>query len=178
MDYEDYQDFITNEDCCWTSTNTHPQQHLPLWKQLTLRFLKIISSLIVTKQVFSTWQVVKLSILMAFAIRKSFHLLLTLSWRRSLSYRNQSIDLQSKLIDWFLYNRDLRHERVKDSRLIFQFNRTHKQDCLLYPSFRIITFSKSVSLIDGFQLKFLISCLMYDSSKLSKQKTWNVNLSM
>ena len=37
---------------------------------------------------------------------------LTLSWRRSKSYRNQSIDLQSKPIDWFLYDRDLRHERV------------------------------------------------------------------
>ena len=32
--------------------------------------------------------------------------------RRSLSYRNQSIDLQSKSMDWFLYHRDLRHERV------------------------------------------------------------------
>ena len=38
--------------------------------------------------------------------------LLTLSWRRSLSYRNQSIDLQSKSVDWFLYDRDLSHERV------------------------------------------------------------------
>ena len=38
---------------------------------------------------------------------------LTLSWRRPLSYRNQSIDLQSKSMDWFLYDRDLRHERVK-----------------------------------------------------------------
>ena len=31
----------------------------------------------------------------------------------SLSYRNQSIDLRSKSMDWFLYDRDLRHERVK-----------------------------------------------------------------
>ena len=35
------------------------------------------------------------------------------SCRRSLSHRNQSIDLPSKLMDWFLYNRDFRHERVK-----------------------------------------------------------------
>ena len=34
----------------------------------------------------------------------------TLVWRRSLSYRNQSIDLLCKSVDWFLYNRDLRHE--------------------------------------------------------------------
>ena len=32
----------------------------------------------------------------------------TLSWRRSLSCRNQC-----KSMDWFLYDRDLRHERVK-----------------------------------------------------------------
>ena len=38
---------------------------------------------------------------------------LTLSWRRPLSYRNQSIDLQSKSLDWFLYDNGLRHERVK-----------------------------------------------------------------
>ena len=32
----------------------------------------------------------------------------------SLSYRNQSIDSQSKSIeDWFLYDRDLCHETVK-----------------------------------------------------------------
>ena len=35
------------------------------------------------------------------------------SWWRSLLYRNQSIDLQRKSMDWFLYDRGLRHERVK-----------------------------------------------------------------
>ena len=34
--------------------------------------------------------------------------LLTLSWQRSLSFRNQSIDL----LDWFLYDRDLLYGRV------------------------------------------------------------------
>ena len=38
---------------------------------------------------------------------------LTLSWRRPLSYRNQSIDLLCKSVDWFLYGNDLRYERVK-----------------------------------------------------------------
>ena len=38
---------------------------------------------------------------------------LTLPWRRSLSYRNHSIDLLNKSMDWFLYDNDLRHERVK-----------------------------------------------------------------
>ena len=36
-----------------------------------------------------------------------------LSWRRSLLYRNQSIDLLYKSMEWFLYDRDLRHETVK-----------------------------------------------------------------
>ena len=38
---------------------------------------------------------------------------LTLSWWRSISYRNQSVDLQRKLMDWFLYDIALGHERVK-----------------------------------------------------------------
>ena len=44
----------------------------------------------------------------------STFLTLTLSWRRPLSYRNQSIDLQGKLMDWFLYDNGLHHERVKN----------------------------------------------------------------
>ena len=31
---------------------------------------------------------------------------------RSLPYRNQSIDLQSRSMDWFLYDTDIRHKRV------------------------------------------------------------------
>ena len=38
---------------------------------------------------------------------------LTLSWWRPLSYRNQSIDLLCKSMDWFLYDNGPRHERVK-----------------------------------------------------------------
>ena len=38
---------------------------------------------------------------------------LTLSRRRSLSYRNQFKDLHSNSMDRFLYDRDLRRERVK-----------------------------------------------------------------
>ena len=37
---------------------------------------------------------------------------LTLSRRRSLSYRSQSIDVLCKSMNWFLYDMDLRHERV------------------------------------------------------------------
>ena len=38
---------------------------------------------------------------------------LTVSWERSISYRNQSIGLQSKSMVWFLNDRNFRHERVK-----------------------------------------------------------------
>ena len=38
---------------------------------------------------------------------------LTLSWRRPLSYWNQSINLLCKSMDWFLYDNGPRHERVK-----------------------------------------------------------------
>ena len=38
---------------------------------------------------------------------------LTLSWRRPLSYRNQSIDLLCKSMNWFLYDNGPSHERVK-----------------------------------------------------------------
>ena len=50
---------------------------------------------------------------------------LTLWRRRSLSYRNQSIDLQSKSVDWFLYDTDLRHERVKEQLLKKIFRKHH-----------------------------------------------------
>ena len=43
----------------------------------------------------------------------------TLSWRRSVSYRNQSIDLLCKSMDWFLYHRDFLHERVNAFEKIF-----------------------------------------------------------
>ena len=42
---------------------------------------------------------------------------LSLSWQWSLLYRNQSTALQSKWMDRFLYDRDLRRERVKSSPL-------------------------------------------------------------
>ena len=53
-------------------------------------------------------------------LKKTFPLNdLILAWRRSLSYKNQSIDLLSKSLDWFLYNRDLRHEKVKGAMKLY-----------------------------------------------------------
>ena len=56
---------------------------------------------------------------------------LTLSWRRPKSYRNQSIDLLRKSMDWFLYDNGLRHERLKrktETRLAFPFLKTRSFD--------------------------------------------------
>ena len=60
--------------------------------------------------------------------RHLFHL--TLSWQRPLSYRNQSIDLQSKSMDWFLYDNGLHHERVKSH--FSTFVRFSLFNCSLY----------------------------------------------
>ena len=43
---------------------------------------------------------------------KCFTFNTTLSLWMSLSFRNQSIDFLCKSMDWFLYDRDLRHEKV------------------------------------------------------------------
>ena len=51
--------------------------------------------------------------------KSEMKLRLTLSWGRLLSYRNQSTDLRSKSMDWFLYDNGLRHERINSRRLIF-----------------------------------------------------------
>ena len=40
------------------------------------------------------------------------HLFLAFSWRRSLSCTNQSNNLLCKSMEWFLYDKDLRHESV------------------------------------------------------------------
>ena len=55
------------------------------------------------------------NVLRFFEVLQRFFLkfLLTLSWRRPLSYRNQSIDLLWRSMDRFLYYNGLRHERVK-----------------------------------------------------------------
>ena len=43
--------------------------------------------------------------------------LLTLLWRRPLSYGNQSIELLRKSMDWFLYDNGLRHERFNGNEI-------------------------------------------------------------
>ena len=55
-----------------------------------------------------------------FSSKVLFHLIL--SWRRSLSYRNQFIGLQSKSVEWFQYDRGFRHERVKPIHFHWQYH--------------------------------------------------------
>ena len=66
---------------------------------------------------------------------------LTLSWRKPLSYRNQSSDLLCKSMDWFLYDNGLRHERVKQYYLVFlplEIQRRLKQTKTYYkPSYSV-----------------------------------------
>ena len=60
--------------------------------------------------------------------------LLTLLWQKAISYRNQSIDLIYKSMEWFLYDRDIRHERVND------FYPSHCVKCLSTEYFLVRTF--------------------------------------
>ena len=53
-----------------------------------------------------------------YIVKFNLNFSLSLSWRRSLSYRNQSIGSLPKSMDWFLYDNGLRHERVKKNIFI------------------------------------------------------------
>ena len=62
---------------------------------------------------------------------------LTLSWRKSLSYRN-----------WFLYNRDLRHERGKDDYDLLSDNYNH---CKTWLKNLAKQLSSNTDLLDAFK---------------------------
>ena len=64
---------------------------------------------------------------------------LTLSWRRFLSYRNQSNDLFCKSMDWFLYNRDLLHGRFNTL-----FNNMHREFVLTCCKAYLLSFFFSI----------------------------------
>ena len=64
----------------------------------------------------------------------------TLSWRRSLPQRNQSIGLLCKSMDWFLYDKDIRHERVKAGNEVEEL---------------LLTFLKAVQPNMGWSIKYL-----------------------
>ena len=80
---------------------------------------------------------------------------LTLSWRLSLPYRNQSIDFLRKSMDWFLYDRGLHRERVKlvkwnsssvnHLETFPQQNSSNHQKCKI--KFPLKTFSNQITII-------------------------------
>ena len=110
--------------------------------------------------------------------------ILTLSWRGLLSYRNQSINLRCKSMDWFLYDNGLRYERVKQFgeykylrnfpfRVYLKKSRFEK-----FENFRI-NFAKLIEInhLDSYLLDFVIG------SSSSNKKTgrfrceiWEINL--
>ena len=105
---------------------------------------------------------------------------LTLSWRRFLLYRNRSIDLFYRSIYWFLYNRDLRHERFKT---VFIYE--HVLFCFFfYLIFLSWIFTREISLYPFYHLHPLhrhldISLVVAtESSPLckagSRNQTWNL----
>ena len=61
------------------------------------------------------WRQLFSRVLPTFHLLFSLCLCLTLSWRRPLSYRNQSTDLPPKSMDWFLYDNGLHHEIGNES---------------------------------------------------------------
>ena len=87
-------------------------------------------------------------------------IVLTLSWRRPLSYRNQYINLLRKSMNWFLYDNGLRHERVKVKLFLSltHFTSTN-QKCLIFKTwvfFKICVLKISDNL---FQRASLYDCL-------------------
>ena len=78
-----------------------------LYSKSLSRF-KIASSVIFVKVTSSVILFIYIVILFCHMVLQLYCIyllqLLTLSWRRSLAYRNQPIDLQSKPMDWFLYD--------------------------------------------------------------------------
>ena len=84
---------------------------------------------------------------------------LTLSWRRPLSYRYQSIDLLRKSMNWFQYDNGLHHERVK-RRVAFISSET------------LVSFSWSLENNHFYNEPTLMKTPCYDSVKcLSIKKT-------
>ena len=123
----------------------------------------------------------------------------TLPSRRSQAYRNQSTELLCKSMDWFLYNRDLRHELVKSilienisqllSWLCFTFAvlirlpqphnmvyASKKNPYLLFPRRFCEYFWRAaidISLLETFPNKF---SYIIDSNKSKNRRKWHKSI--
>ena len=90
---------------------------------------------------------------------------LTLSWRRPLSYRNQTIDLLCKIMGWFLYDEDLRHGRVKLG-IVFSLIMDKKCNLLCNQPFNPIIWKSA-------KVKFLLS--KKHQRKLPRRGKFSIN---
>ena len=90
---------------------------------------------------------------------------LRLSRRRYLSNRNQAIDLQSKSVDWFLYNGDLCHERVKtlpkicDKVFLWKWLSVKSRELFLLKSF-IIDVLRGPKYVSAYAVNFKLVILL------------------
>ena len=86
--------------------------------------------------------------------------LLTLSRRRALSYRNQSIGLLCNSLDWFLYDNVLRHERVNitfdQSDCVLVFANIQTKTCPFADEF--VNEKQYMRIFEKSELPYLITC--------------------
>ena len=68
-------------------------------RKLTNTDAELKKALLIKKRLLSLWHLVFFNVK-----DESFKFILPINDQRSPSYRNQSIDLESKSIDWFLYD--------------------------------------------------------------------------
>ena len=94
---------------------------------------------------------------------------LTLSRRRPLSYRNQSIDLLRKSVDWFLYDNGLRLERVKDLKVCSFSKNTSEMRDIQVKTLRSFAEQKS---INYFQMLFFYSSILDPCRKEYFLQVW------
>ena len=147
------------------------RQHLPVHR---LKRLSTLMTVPVQKHVYVIHLIdyVICKVECAEKFETSFHvkIKLTLSWRRPLSYRNQSMNLLPKSMDWFLYDNGLRHERVNNSNVIVTFNHFSKRDDIkAYKTTKVIRKIDNInwSFIFIIKWRIQISLELYRSSHQS-----------
>ena len=98
-----------------------------------------------------------------------------ITWRRSLSYKNQSIDLSCKSMDWFLYGNHPRHERVKLTLALLVTTQSNllKDICLIPISSQYRSFHRSYSMEKVF-LFFFFFCKIHRETPVPKSLFYKV----
>ena len=97
---------------------------------------------------------------------------LTLSWRRPLSYRNVSIDLQSKSVDWFLYDNALRQERL------YKTNRKQNRELIKRKTANIVKLKIEIRIarnLEGSYFKFAANVQNFYILTLERSRIFQKN---